>query len=272
MRRAPERDVVLDVLAPGDPCSGDEAIFEPGSFSNFQRFGGGALDEPAWAAAEEAFHARVLAVLQGDALWRDPELLRLATLLGVDHPLVHDSRPPRVAEVAVPDTVFSDVVEDLVPDYAVLVERVTGDDRPATPASVAVLCFVPSGADGRRPMDWWTEEEDDRVLVRSARVIESSPPCLWEDGRPLLPFPAKRAPEGPAPAGVYVGRPYLTEAGWAWSSVIPLPRRPPLGAIRARLTLETWRHRLTERRASVEDVVRARPEVLYRACCEGAAG
>ncbi len=268
MRRAPEREVIPTVLAPGDPCSGDEALFEPGSFQNYLRFGGDALDEPAWRAAEEAFHARYLAVLQGDAPYTDPELRRLAALLKVDHAPHHDTRPPRVAEQLVSDEVLSDVVEDLVPDYAVLVERVTGDDRPPSVPAVAVLFFVPSTFDGRRPLDWWAEEEDDRPLVRSARVLDSSPPCLFRDGEPLLPYAQKRVPDGPAPSGVYVARPYRVEAGWAWSSVLTLPAEPNVAAIRARMTLEAWRHRLTERRASIEDVARARPEVLYRACCE----
>jgi hypothetical protein len=34
------------------------------------------------------------------------------------------------------------------------------------------------------------------------------------------------------------------------------------------MRLELWRHRLDERRASNEDVLRTRPEVLYRTCCE----
>lgn len=270
MRRSPEREVFPEVLAPGDPCAGDEALFEPGSFTNYRRFGGNDLDEPAWRAAEEAFHARYLAVLQGDAPWNDPELLRLASLLKVEHAPHHDTRPPRVAEVVVPDEVLSDVVEDLVPDYAVLCERVTGDDRAPSVPVVAVLFFVPTTFDGRRPVDWWGEEEDDRPLVRSCKVIDSSPPCLFRDGVPLLPYAPKRVPTGPAPEGVYVARPYLHEGGWAWSSVVRLPREPDVRAVRARLTLESWRHRLLERRASVEDVVRARPEVLYRACCEGA--
>ena len=270
MRRAPEREVVPELLAPGDPCSGDEALFESGSYTNYLRFGGDGLDEPAWRQAERAFHARQLAVLQGDAPYGDPELARLARLLRVDLPDHHDTRPPRVAERPVPDEVLSDVVEDLVPDYAVLVERVTGDDRPPSVPAVAVLFFVPSTFDGRRPLDWWAEEEDDRPLVRSARVLDSSPPGLFRDGRPLLPYAPKRVPSGPAPAGVYVARPYLVGDTWCWSSVLPLPRAPDLPAVRARLRLETWRHRLLERRASAEDVVRARPEVLYRACCESA--
>ncbi|MDP2317371.1 MAG: hypothetical protein Q8P41_31090 [Pseudomonadota bacterium] len=269
MRRPPEREVLVDTLAPGDPTSGDEALFEPGDFVNYQRFGGTELNERSWRAADEGFHARALAVLQGDAPWADPELLRLAALLKIDHPTHHDLRPLRIAEVPVPDEVLSDIVEDLVPDYAVLTERVTGDDRVATVPVVGVLAFVPMTFEGRRPLDWWGEDEDDRALVRAARVVDSSPPGLFRDGVPLLPYAERRQrPEGPAPAGIYVGRPYLLATGWAWSTCVELPRVPTLAAVTRRLRLELWQHRRTERRASIEDCVRARPEVLYRACCE----
>jgi hypothetical protein len=271
--RTPEREVIPDVLVPGDPCSGDEALYEPGSYANFLQFGGEGVDEATWAEAESAFHARVLAVLGGDAPWDDPALLRLAAILKVDHPTPHpDTRPPRIAEVPVPDELLSDVVEDLLPDYSVLAERVTGDDRRPDVAVVAVLFFVPVTDDGRRPFDRWAEDEPDRALVRSARVLAASPPGLYRDGVPLLPTAPVWTPTGPAPAGLYVARPYRVADGWAWSSRIPLPRQPDLAALTRRLRLELWRHRLRERRASLEDVLRVRPQVLYRAACEGAAG
>lgn len=274
MRRAPEREVYPQVLLPGDPCSGDEGLVTPGDYGNYVLFGGytaavGGLDEGAWAAAEDAFHARTHAVLQGDAAWDDPELLRLATLLRVDHPAHTDKRPPRLAEQRVPDEVLGDVVEDLLPDHGVLTERVTGDDRPASVAAISVLFFVPSTWDGRRPLDWWADEETDRPLVRSARVIDNSPPGLFRDGVPLLSsWSSHRTPEGPAPIGVYVARPYRVGEGWEWSGAVHLPRVPNLAAVTRRMRLELWRHRLLERRASTEDVARARPEVLYRTCCE----
>jgi hypothetical protein len=273
MRRPPEREVIVEVLAEGDPTSGDEALFEPGVYLNYQRFGGAELDAAAYDIAERAFHARVLAVLQGDAPWADPELLRLAAVLKIDHAPHHDVRPPRIAEVPVPDHVFSDIVEDLVPDYAVLTERVTGDDRPPTVPVVGALAFVPMTADGRRPIDWWSEEEDDRALVRAARVIDASPPGLFQDGVPLLPYPERFTPSGlgGAPPGVYVGRPYQVPTGWAWSTCLQLQRVPTLAVVTRRLVLELWQHRRTERRASLEDCLRARPEVFYRACCEASA-
>ncbi len=268
--KTPEREVFPEVLAPGDPCSGDEALFEPGNYANFLLYGGEGVDPSAWAALEAAFHLRVLAVLEGSAAWDDPALLHLAAALKVDHVSHGDTRPRRTAERPVPDTVLSDVVEDLLPDWGVLTERVTGDDRRGTPAILAVLFFVPVSEDGRRPLDRWAGDEEDRALVQAAKVIDGSPPGLFQDGVPLLPTGPERIPAGAAPPGVYVGRPYLNSDGWAWSGCVKLPAIPALYPLERRLRLELWRHRLTERRASWEDMLRARPQVLYRAACEGA--
>lgn len=266
-RRSPEREVVSSVLAPGDPCSGDEALYTPGSFKNFQRWTGG-MEEAEWAVADLRFHELAEAILQGEAPWDTPELPELAHRLGLDYPRKHDTRPPRVCDQVLPDELLSDIVEDLVPDYAVMTERITGDDRPLDAAVVSVLFFVPTTWDGRRPIDWWGEEETERELVQAARILDSSPPCLFADGVPLLPYAPRRVPEGPCPRGIYVGRPYRVGEEWAWSGVVPLTGEPDLGALRARLRLEHWQHRRLERRASWEDMLRARPEVLYRACLE----
>lgn len=267
--RPPDHDVVPAVLSPGDPRSGDEALYEPGSPTSW-RFWGGVGDDDAYFAQERAFHALHLAILGGDRPWSDPELARLGAALRVDHPLLHDRRPSRVAELVVPDEALADAAEDLVPDLGIHAERVTGDDRPPDVVVAAALLFVPMFPDGKRPMDWWSEEEPDRPLARSARVVDEAPPCLWQDGVPLLPLAPRRVPSGPAPAGVYVGRAYRVGEGWAWSTVLPLPALPSVAPLRRRLELELWRLRLQDRRATWEDLLRRRPEVVYRACCEGA--
>ena len=231
-RRSAEREVVSSVLAPGDPCAGDEAIYTPGSFKNFQRWTGG-MEEAEWAEADRRFHERAEAILEGNAPWDDPELHTLAQRLGLDAPRKHDTRPPRVSDRVLPDALLSDIVEDLVPDYAVMTERVTGDDRPLDAAVVSVLFFVPTTWDGRRPIDWWGEEEVERELVVAARVLDSSPPGLFADGVPLLPHAPRRVPEDGAPRGIYVGRPYRIEEGWAWSGVVPLGHAPRLEIGRA---------------------------------------
>ncbi|MFZ5481338.1 MAG: hypothetical protein ACOZNI_31550 [Myxococcota bacterium] len=264
----PEHDMVPEVLAPGDPRSGDAALRRPGSHRDFTRAGGIATPEEL-DAAEVAFHALYLAVLAGDRPFDDPELARLAAWLRVDGPIHHDTREPRVAEVVVGDDVLADVAEDLVPEIGVVCERVTGDDRPPGVVAGAVLCFVEMYEDGQRPFDWWFGEEPDRPLARSATVVSEAPPCVWADGAPIVPLAARRVPPD-VPAGAFVGRAYRVGEGWAWSAVLPLPRAPSPGPLVRRLTLELWRHRLGDRRASWEDALRASPDLVYRAACEGA--
>jgi hypothetical protein len=65
-----------------------------------------------------------------------------------------------------------------------------------------------------------------------------------------------------------VGRPYRVGDGWAWSCVATLPRAPDTDVLLRRLRLELWRERTRERRMTFEDLLRHRPEVLYRAAFE----
>jgi hypothetical protein len=266
----PEYDVVPEVLVPGDPYAGDADLRQPGSHADFLRWGGAGSPEER-EAAEIAFHAAYLDVLVGDRAHDDPELARLTAWLKLDHPLRHDSRPPRVAEVVVPDDVLADVTEDIAPDLGVMCERVTGDDRAPGVVAGAVLCFVEMFEDGKRPIDSWFGDEEDRPLARSAHVLGEAPPCVWAEGRPLIPLAAPRVPPV-VPAGVFVGRAYRVGDGWAWGMVLPLPRAPDPAPLVRRLQLEMLRHRLSSRRSTWEDMLRARPDVVYRAACEGAAG
>lgn len=263
-----DHDMIPELLAPGDPTAGDEVLYTRGSVASWRMWGGEG-DAAAYQAAERAFHDAAVEVLQGLRPWSDPELARLAAFLRVDAPLHHDRRPSRIAEVPVPDEALADAAEDLVPDLAVYAERVTGDDRPLDVTSAAVLLFLPLFDDGKRPIDWWTGEEPDRPLARSARVVDEAPPCVWVDGRPILPLAERRMPAG-VPPGVFVGRAYRLGDGWAWSCLMPLPAAPAPGPLLRRLDLELRRLRLRDRRATWEDLLRSRPELVYRAASEGA--
>lgn len=266
-----EYDLLPEVLAPGDPYAGDEALFRSGRLETYRLWGGTASDAEvrAW---ERHFFDRMRAVLEGRAPWDDAELRELAALLLIDHPVVHDRRPPRVADREVPDEALADIVEDLVPDYAVLCERVTGDDDGPSVLAAAVLAFVPFEESGRRPIDWWADEETDRGIIIAARILDASPPGLFVDGVSLLPLAPKRVPTGPAPSGPVVARPYRVGEGWAWAMVRPLPCVPNADVVLRRLTLALWDERRHDRRTTFEDLLRMRPELLYRACLEAARG
>lgn len=279
--RSPDREVIPTVLNPGDVCSQDEAIFTPGSSELAQRYAGFAGDSASWDAAERAFHAASLDVLAGRRTWLDPEWLALAHELGIDGPRHHDTRPGRTAEVSVPDEVLCDVVEDAVPELLTLLERVTGmEGMPARPpiGAIAALGFLNCGIEGTRPIDGWMDDEEDRALVQSVRVVNDAPVGVWQDGVCLLPIvPHLRPPAdafGSTPRR-FVGRAYQTRAGWAFSGVLPLPAGGTGDEIAAvlerRMTLELWQIRRSEPRSTFEDALRHRPEVVYRMAMEAAA-
>jgi hypothetical protein len=265
----PERDVIAEVLRPGDPTSGDEGIFQRGDYANYRTFGGGTLDADTYLRLEQRFHSLVGEVLGGTAPFE--ALQPLAEDLCVAHPFTHDRRPLLPAPVALPDEVLADIMEDQVPESMLLVERLTGDAfaRP-TIAMYAALAWVPYMDNGRRPVDAWAdEEEDERPYVIAARTMDRAPVTVWVDGVSMLPLaPRFTPPEGPA--GVFVGRAYRVADGWGWSAMVPLPAAPALEPLVRRLTLEGWQLRRRERRCSWEDILRQRPELVYRAAMEGA--
>lgn len=266
--RSPDREVVPQLLCAGDPCAGDEALYDPAPWENARDFAGW-TDERAWRALDARFHALYLQVLAGHRPFNDPALRDVAHRLGLDGPRWFDARPPRTAETAIPDEVLADVTEDWVPDLGVMAERLTADDGPPTVGVAAALAYVGCAVDGTRPVDAWADEEAERALVRAARVVDASPPGVWADGRPLLPTLPARVPEA-VPPGVFVARAYRVSGGWAWSGRMDLDHAPDPGPLVARLTLELWRLRRHERRATWEDLLRRRPEVVYRAAAEGA--
>lgn len=271
---AHEADILPTVLNPGDPSAGDEATFLPGSPAHYAEFVQGALTPAEQRAAEAGFHAAVQAWLAGEGPYA--ALLPFVTALvldgrprwdGKEH---HDSRPLLPADVALPDEVLADVVEDEVPDAGVLLERITGDPyaRP-TVSAMAALAWVETLGPRRRAVDAWADDERDRPFVQTMNRVDRAPPCLYVDGVPQLPLNPRMVPPG-GPPGIYVARAYKVGAEWAFSTRVDLPALPDVRALTRRLRVELWRLRVQERRSTWEDVLRKRSEVLYRAAAEGA--
>lgn len=284
MLRSPDREVVPEILSEGDLCAQDEAIFEAGSFDNCVRYGSPCTDEGAWKAQELRFHAAYLGVLAGVRPWDDADLIDAAALLGLDGPRHHDARSPRTADRTLDDEVLCDAVEDSVPELMMLIERVSGvagmPRRPVVGA-VAALAYVYCGIEGTRPLDGWMDDEEERSLCQAARVIDDAPVGIWWNGECLLPIVPRWRPPAEAFEGLpalFVARAYTVKsggrAGWAFSGVMPLQIDgasdvPRLGvAVERRMMLELWRLRRHERRSTFEDVLRKRPEVVYRTAGE----
>lgn len=254
----------------------DDAEYRGGSYANYVAAARYAhrerwLDEAAYASRELEFHARYLEALRAPEV--DPAPVRaLAAELLLDAPATHDKRPLPVAEHELPDTVLADVVEDALPDWRVMIERVTGDAFTAPTAAMAgVLAFTAERhGPQRRVIDAWHREESDRALARAAQVVDRTPPWVYCEGVPWIPLAAHATPPaGTVRGGTCVVRCYRAGAGWAESGRVDLAAAAAPEALVRRLTLELWRERTHERRATWEDLARRQPTTFYRACAGG---
>ncbi len=262
-------DILPALLNPGDPAAGDESLYSVGNAENYAIYGSGVLSPADYPAAELAFHVDVQRWLAGDLPFLG--LLSHRDRLGLDVRPHHDTRPLLPSEIALPDEVLADAVENEVPEAGVLIERILGEHHPRpTSGALAALAWVETLGPNRRGVDAWADGERDRKLVSAMRRVDRAPPCLYHDGVPLLPLsPSMRPPGGPP--GVYVARAYRLGSGWAVSSRVYLSTLPAIPPLLRRLRVEGWRLRTRERRATWEDVLRQRSAVLYRAAVEGAA-
>lgn len=271
-------------LWPRDPWAGDEATPEPADYKNYLDFGvregEAALPEDEWRALDEGFMRLYRAVLDGEQPWS--ALDAPARRLGLAGPASHDRRPLDQAPERISDAVLADHVEDWMPDVGLLSrDRVLGpwsDERlPAwvrrvAGASVAFSKLVNPGVSpvhrvGRaRPKP----ERPHRIALR---IIGESPPCVWSVGAdgsltPVIPISRHARPAGPVSgvprAPAVIGRAVKGPDGWFLSAALPLPGAPPRAGLVRRLMLELLRHRRIERRASWEDLLRGRSELVYR--------
>lgn len=283
-------------VEPGDYWGGAEALDDPAPFHNFNRYGGEraeGVDEAAHAVLDARFLARYRAVLRGDAGWEDPALLEVATALRVEHPAAHDKRP-LVEGGPLWGPPLWDMTEDHVPDVAPMAaDRILGPwadeapDRRLITAAVEALAFAPLMPSGNSTVSFRYEHRPrpplaERDGLRAARFVPpmvwsvpADPDALWT---PLLPFADQMHPDGPtvgeavplpgvATVRAVVGRLHpMGDGRWSLTAGIGLGELPPVEALMRRLTLELWRVRRHERRATWEDLLRRRGEVLYRTC------
>lgn len=271
-----------------DPWAGAEWVPQPArGFENHRRFGG-QLGEPQYQVAEQRFMALLREILRGDSPRDSAELQELCGELSIPTALTHDRRDFKPAPMPVAETLLCDVVEDYVPDVSCLAnDRYLGPwadlrpDRPLRQAAASNAAFMPL-LDGRASAleRWANNAPRPPIPVRAAaRSVRQAPPMLWllQDGwSPALPLAPQLTPSGPvigswAPLGTptvaVVARVYpVADGSWRAFAAVGLTHLPPLPWLRARLELELLRLRRVERRASWEDMLRARAEVLYRSC------
>ncbi|MCB9761073.1 MAG: hypothetical protein H6739_14635 [Alphaproteobacteria bacterium] len=196
-----------------------------------------------------------------------------------------------MAPLTISEALLCDVVTDYVPDAGMTApDRFLGPWADAAPsralqrAAAANLCFLPTMDGGGSALQRWagTPPKPAQALRAAARAARHAPPMLWrvEAGRwtPLLPLAAPYAPDGDVKGAIApleperpivcaVARLYpVADAGWFAFAAVGLGREIPTEPLMERLRLELLRARRHERRATFEDLLRRRPEVLYRWC------
>jgi hypothetical protein len=285
-----------DSLEPADEYGGEEWLLERGDYENFVRFSGGrshGVKRAQWAAMDARWCALFLEVLRGGRGAEDPEFLELSAKLALDHEIPHDRRRAALGE-ATDAAALRDLAEDHAPDLPTWAsDRVLGPwadegyDRALAGLAVEVMAYLPVLRGDVSLVDRWSETRPYPPLPqrRALRATAHAPAMLWavspEGWRPLLPLSDRMAPPGPvagpitplpgvrrvvaAVARVHPG-PERHEGTWIAEAALGLGALPPAGALRRRLTLTLWRLRRLERRATWEDVLRRRPELVYRFC------
>lgn len=269
------------VLDGRDPWAGDEALPDPYDYENYLEFPGGepVLEPEAYAAADRSFLAIYRDILGGRATLAAIEAP--ARAIGVWGPARHDRRPLEPATQRIPDEILADHVEDWVPDVGLQSpDRVLGPwAEGPLPARVrlaagAAVCFCPWVTPGVTPAERVarSKPKPSKPYRAALRAIAAAPPMVWAvEGdrlRPHLPLFPRGRPDGPVlgvpDAPAVIGRVVPSAEGWFLACALPLPGLPPAAGLTRRLYLELLRVRRAERRASWEDALRRRAEVIYR--------
>lgn len=280
-------DVFPTVLSASDPCAGDEHLMAPAIYAGYRLYcpHDVPLSEPAHAALDARFCEGYRAILDGRAGWSS--LDGVVAALGLSAPLSLDRRPVTPSASSVATLTLAEMCEDYVPEVAVFApERVLGPFAPdALPRwlfalSGAVMSFTPLLRGGVMPLSRAViyKPKPPTVLADAIRSAVRSPPMLWSvDGAvlsPLLPLSPRLQLSGaisgiPDGAAALVGRLVPRGDGGGWlCCVLPLAVVPDPAVLLRRLMLEVWRLRRHDVRATWEDILRDRSEVLYRAVCE----
>lgn len=233
--RIPERDVLPMVIAQ-DPAAHDEHFFP---------------NHP----TRQDFLEQVTAFLSGSVAY-STALETQAQALRLDGPLGPLGVVPTLP-VPVSDEMLADLAEDYNPDLGVMGERLTGDpfEKLSVPLAGAFF-FVPTIGGGVRAVELWAEECRNAPLKEAVRRVDRAGPWLWAGERPLL-----WGEEGPAMVGRRVLDPkeHLLGAMEVKGKLEPVYRR---------LRAELWRYRLWKTGAGMAEMLRKRPELLYRSVAE----
>jgi len=281
----PVHGVVPAHLDPADPHAGDEVRRDEGDFDEHLFYAPVAkLSREDFHEWDRRFFEAYRGVLDGWLPWGATD--EAAGRLGLVGPRTHDSRPLRSAPLQLSDALFSDLIEDWVPDVGLLApDRVLGPwadlalPRHIRMVAGVALGFSPLLDPAVLPLARVTRKQPrpPADIATSVRAVTYVPPMLWQVKgahlEPLLPMSPSMEPNGrvagiPRGAVAVIGRVVPSPKGWWLVGGLALPSVPDLQILLRRLELEQLRLRRHSRRLTWEDFLRDRGEVLYRSCLE----
>ncbi len=277
---------------PTDPWDGASTLPDPdASWADHLAWARPPLpDQATWAAEDGLWQHQTWEVLRGERSWQDPEWLATSQRLGLVGPRTHDKRPLPLAPFPLDLALQADMLENQAPDLPeAALDFVLGPYADLAPPqslrnlAAAVTLFLRVHDHGRRTVDAWVRDagRPHLDLRRALKALGRAPPMLWDttvnpwvpllpvmDGaRPTSPVEGEVTPLVPGPTLCAVARVVpLPDGRWVAHTALGLPQPPPQDLLLRRLMLTLWRVRRAHRRATWEDALRARPEVLYRTC------
>ncbi|MFT5680516.1 MAG: hypothetical protein ACI8RZ_001422 [Myxococcota bacterium] len=286
------RGATPELLAPYDPWAGDEIEMQLGSYENYVRFSAvpSKISQAEHDEADVEFRRLYREILDGTAPWGAEAAV--TSVLALDAPLRHDTRPLNEASRHISDDILAEMSEDQVPDIGVVApDRVLGPlSEHALPRRLhriagAVMAFVPMIRGGVMPVARviYQKPRPPTSLSSPIRSIARAPVMIWhktpEGLVPLLPLGPRqvalfstdrpRLHVDPTEGPVLIGRATpLESGGWWLAAALSLPKPPPSDILLRRMMLELQRLRRHDRRVSWEDMLRERAEVVYRTACE----
>jgi hypothetical protein len=276
-------------LADCDEWGNEEWLYHKSNWENYLEFAPNpTMTELEYHTVDRDFMELYLATLRGEIKWDDPKICELQHRLGLVRDPHHDRRRYDLPQSHVEEIIFWEMVENFVPDTAPMaIDRILGQwgDLPTEiglqRAAVTALSFTYNLEDRGRAFKRYLRDDDKPSVEtrQTIKMVEHTPAMLWkikEHGwEPMLPIFEYWIPNGkiegcvtPITSNIesnfVVARVAPSKDGWRAYGAIGFETAPDTTPLMRRLNFALTRLRRHERRATWEDLLRDRCELIYR--------
>ena len=278
-----------DPIADVDEWGNEEWLYHQSSWENYLEFAPNAeMSEAEYHAADMDFMMLYLDVIRGKCDWNDSSFVEQQHRLGLVKEPHHDRRRYDLPHSHIDELIFWEMVENFVPDTSPMaIDRILGPwgDFPTAidlqRAAVTAMSFTNNLEDRGRAFKRYLRDDDKPSLEtrQMIKMVEHTPVMLWKVGRsgwePMLPLFEYWQPKGDISGNIVPIRPGETinfavarvspsKSGWRAYGAIGFEAAPDIPTLMIRLRLALTRLRRHERRATWEDLLRDRCELIYR--------